>query len=120
MTHSRSRSRSRNRAKTRSPHRDFKNGHRGEDRERYRNSKAREMSIVNKLGENGFLNPSRGRDMDRRSHHRDTGHRKKHRNTEEEFMEYRREERDRITLMGAQVIWGKSPLRADEYVDCLF
>lgn len=51
--------------------------------------------------------PSSKRD-DRRSQYRE---RSSH---EDDFMEHRRKERERITLIGVEQVWGKSPLHAEE------
>lgn len=49
---------------------------------------------------------------DRRSQARQF-HRDRHR-AEEEFMDHRRQERERITLIGVEQVWGKSPAHAEE------
>jgi len=55
------------------------------------------------------------------NHFEEPDHHKKRRNKhwdkEDEFMEYRREERDKITLLGVPLVWGKSPVRPAEDSD---
>lgn len=52
---------------------------------------------------------------DRRSQARQF-HRDRHR-AEEEFMDHRRQERERITLIGVEQVWGKSPTHAEDSDD---
>uniref|UniRef100_T1IB48 Uncharacterized protein n=1 Tax=Rhodnius prolixus TaxID=13249 RepID=T1IB48_RHOPR len=68
---------------------------------------------VRKLSDNGFI---RARDFsrddrDRREHY---ARKLKDEDLEEEFMNHRREERERITFFGVASVWGKSPLRMFE------
>lgn len=51
---------------------------------------------------------------DRRSQSRSDFHRDRHHNEVDDFMDHRRQERERITLVGVQQVWGKSPIHAEE------
>lgn len=51
---------------------------------------------------------------DRRSQPRSEFHRDRHHNEEDDFMDHRRQERERITLVGVKQVWGKSPIHAEE------
>lgn len=51
---------------------------------------------------------------DRRSQSRSDFHRDRHHNEVDDFMDHRRQERERITLVGVQQVWGRSPLHAEE------
>uniref|UniRef100_A0A224XFJ0 Putative pre-mrna-splicing factor cwc25 n=1 Tax=Panstrongylus lignarius TaxID=156445 RepID=A0A224XFJ0_9HEMI len=71
---------------------------------------------VRKLSETGFIRTRDfGRDdRDRRDHY---SRKLKDEDLEEEFMNHRREEREKITFFGVPSVWGKSPLRAVEDSD---
>ncbi|KAK9505436.1 hypothetical protein O3M35_009497 [Rhynocoris fuscipes] len=129
MAPSRSRSRSRKRRSSKDSSED--RSYRKEDRSfsrdpnanrnnskynRDKNRKEDYVTDMRKLSENGFI---RSRDpgwenRDRREHH---SRKMKTEDLEEEFMNHRREEREKITFFGVPSVWGKSPLRAVEESD---
>ncbi|KAG8267299.1 NKAP family protein CG6066 [Homalodisca vitripennis] len=52
---------------------------------------------------------------DRRSQSRSNGHRERHHSSAmDDFMDHRRQERERITLVGVEQVWGKSPTHAED------
>lgn len=69
---------------------------------------------LKKLADHGFIKPW---DKDEADKYRNQVKKRKHVDREDEFMNYRREERDKITLFGVPGVWGKSPLRPTEDSD---
>uniref|UniRef100_A0A1B6CNB8 NF-kappa-B-activating protein C-terminal domain-containing protein n=1 Tax=Clastoptera arizonana TaxID=38151 RepID=A0A1B6CNB8_9HEMI len=55
-----------------------------------------------------------GFSRDRRSQSRSFNRERHHPSAEDEFMDHRRHERERITTIGVEHVWGKSPTRAED------
>ncbi|KAL1115590.1 hypothetical protein AAG570_005880 [Ranatra chinensis] len=69
---------------------------------------------LRQLSESGFIRPAPKYDVEKRKkRYQQEG---VYKSQEEEFLEYRRLERDKITLAGCHNIWGKSPLRPEDLV----
>lgn len=66
-----------------------------------------DRSGPNRREDGGFF---RDRRSQSRSFHRD----RHHVSVEDEFMDHRRHERENITMIGVEHVWGKSPTRAEE------
>ncbi|XP_014278438.1 NKAP family protein CG6066 [Halyomorpha halys] len=116
-----SRSRSRTRRSSDSSPDSRKHKHRGHSKSpkgSSRNHGSKKEENINdrlkKLAENGFIKPWDKDDVER---FRNQAKKKKHVDRDEEFMNYRREERDKITLFGVPGVWGKSPLHPTEDSD---
>lgn len=66
---------------------------------------------LKKLADHGFIKSWDKDDVER---YRNQIKKRKNLDREDEFMNYRREERDKITLFGVPGVWGKSPLHPTE------
>lgn len=83
-------------------------------------SKSRSHADEDKWKNDNFVRPydrsGAGRREDFRRSQARPFHRDRHR-AEEEFMDHRRQERERITLIGVEQVWGKSPTHAEDSDD---